>query len=243
MEDFKITPREILFSVIIIALMVGLGVWISNPILESVTENSMKVISAVKVSDAEKFGYIKRTNVGDFLAEGTLKAKDSVSISDIKGHYLLIKKVKERYTMHTRTYVTRSGKVTHVHHQVYWTWDRVHTDMFKSKYVTFLGNVFQLNNISEGLHHRYIETQKESSLIRYKYYVVPTKVKGTMIGVCDKKTYMNLEFRENQTIENMVKGAEDKIEISPVVFWIVWCLFIFGCIFGFYVLENDWLED
>jgi hypothetical protein len=243
MEDFKITPREILFSVIIIALMVGLGVWISNPILESVTEDSMKVISAVKVSDAEKFGYIKRTNVGDFLAEGVLIAKDPVSISDIKGYYLLIKKVKERYTMHTRTYTTRVGKVTQVHHQVYWTWDRVHTDMFKSKYVTFLGNVFQLNNISENLHHRYIETQKESSLIRYKYYIVPTKVKGTMIGVCDKKTYMNLEFRENQTIENMVKGAEDKIEISPVVFWVVWCLFIFGCIFGFYVLENDWLED
>ena len=88
MSKYKITGREILFSTIIICAMVGLGVWISNPILRSSTESAMKVTSSVKVNDNEKFTYICRTNVGDFLAEGTLKAIDPVSIDELEGQYV-----------------------------------------------------------------------------------------------------------------------------------------------------------
>ena len=55
MSKYRITGREILFSTIIICAMVGLGVWISNPILRSSTESAMKVTSSVKVNDNEKF--------------------------------------------------------------------------------------------------------------------------------------------------------------------------------------------
>ena len=66
MERFKITLREVLFSTIIICIMVGLGIWIRNPILRSSAESAMKVTSSVKVNDNEKFAYIRRTNAGIF---------------------------------------------------------------------------------------------------------------------------------------------------------------------------------
>ncbi len=244
MDEIKITPREILFSTIIISLMIGLGVWLSNPILENATQNAMKITSSVKVKDAEKFGYIRRTNVGDFIAEGTLIAKDSVSIPDIKGHYLFIKKVKERYTMHTRVYTTSDGK-GHVrtHTQIYWSWDVVHTDRYESKFVTFLGQNFVLKSISHNIHDGYKETQKDGFNIRYRYYVIPTKVKGIMLGVCDNKTYSKLEFREKQTIKKIVEDAEDSINNSPTIFWVLWLIFVVFIVAVFYILENNWLED
>ena len=186
MSKYKITGREILFSTIIICAMVGLGVWISNPILRSSTESAMKVTSSVKVNDNEKFTYICRTNVGDFLAEGTLKAIDPVNIDELDGQYLKIKKVKEKYTRHTRRVVTSDGKGhTRTRVQTYWSWDRVKTLEFVSDSVVFLNQRFLLDSIKYHVGVDYKETQKESSHIRYKYYVHPTETNGVMVGVCD----------------------------------------------------------
>ena len=54
-SDFQITKREILFSTIIVCVMIGFGVWISNPILKSASESALKTVSSVTVNDAEKF--------------------------------------------------------------------------------------------------------------------------------------------------------------------------------------------
>ena len=94
--NVEITPREILFSTVIICVMIGFGVWLQNPILRHASEDSLETISRARVYDDERFGYIKRTNIGDFLAEGTLISTDSVSIPDIPGYYMMIRKVKER---------------------------------------------------------------------------------------------------------------------------------------------------
>ena len=244
MSIYRITGREILFSTIIICAMVGLGVWISNPILRSSTESAMKVTSSVKVNDNEKFTYICRTNVGDFLAEGTLKAIDPVSIDELEGQYLKIKKVKEKYTMHTRTVVTSDGKGhTHTRVQTYWSWDHVKTWEFVSDSVMFLNQRFLLDSIKYHVGVDYKETQKESSYIRYKYYVHPTETNGVMVGVCDNKVYTDLSFKENETIDKIVESAENKIHTGPIIFWILWIFLIAGIVILFYWAENKWLED
>jgi len=241
--DIEITSREILFSTIILAFLIGIGVWISNPILKYANEHALKVVSSVKVNDPEKFGYIKRTNAGDFLAEGILVA-DPVSIPDLSGKYMAIKRDKERYTMHTQTYTTTDGKGhTTVHTRTYWSWDVVHTDKWVSDSVTFLSQRFKLKNISYYWHTAHNTTIKESSNIRYVYYTHPESVKGLMIGVADNKKYQNLSFQENATIDKIVKNSENRIKNSPIAFFVFWTIFIIFALFIFYRFENYWLED
>ena len=177
--EIEITPREILFSVIILSFMVAIGVWLSNPILKKVNEDALNIESCVKVADAEKFGYIKRTNVGNFLAEGTLTAIDSVSIPDIEGFYGAIVRDKERYTMHVETYTTTDGKGhTQVHTRTYWTWDVIHTDRWASNYVSFLGETFKMTD----LNYRWHPSFKEGKTIAATVEKAERKIKNSPIG-------------------------------------------------------------
>lgn len=244
MEDFKITKREILFSTIIICFMIGLGVWISNPILKSASESAIRTVSSVTVQDNEKFGYIKRTNAGDFLAEGWMVTMNPVRISDIDGEYMKIEKVKERYTRHVRHYTTTDGKGHTRHHtQVYWSWDVVHRDHYVASQVFFLGERFKLKNIDYSIPLNYKETQSGGFNIRYKYYVHPKTVRGVMKGVCDEKTYKNLEFVCNTTIDKEIANADHDMELYPVLFWVLWSILTIGLVIVFYYFKNNWLED
>ena len=109
-----ITTREILFSIIIFVLMLGIGLWLHDPILFPVQQSQLETISAIQIDkDADKFDYIGRTDVGDFLANGTLSTPDPVSIPDIPGKYMYIEKTTEKYTLHTETYTTmKSSRIT-----------------------------------------------------------------------------------------------------------------------------------
>lgn len=239
----EITIREILFSAIILSFLIGIGVWLSNPILKHVNENALETASCVKISDPEKFGYIRRTNAGNFLAEGML-VSDAVSIPELSGAYMAIKKQKEKYTMHVQTYTTTDGKGhTTVHTRTYWSWDVVHTDKWVSDSITFLDQRFALKNIEYSWSTSYNTMIKESSDIRYVYYTHPVSAKGVMRGMADNKSYQNLSFQENVTIEKIIEKAENRIKNSPIVFFVLWTIFIIFAIICFYAIENRWLED
>ena len=95
--DFTITKREIFVAIIITLILVGLGFIISGAIENGINENNEKYFKALKIdNDEEMFRYAIKTNVGYTLAQGRVKAVDGVSIDDISGKYLKIKKVKEK---------------------------------------------------------------------------------------------------------------------------------------------------
>ena len=246
MEEYKITWREVLFSTVIISIMVGIGVWISNPIIKTSTETAIDILSAVKVKDAEKFAYIARTDVGEFYAEGKMVAIDPVSIPDIKGKYMRIKKIKQEYTRHTRlvSYTDSKGN-THTRIEVYYTWDDVETNDYKSNRVKFLNKEFNLNDINYRVSVDYNTTIKNSffSDTRYVYYTHPTYANGVMNGICVNKGYSKLNFLKGSTIEKITESAYDMMNISVVGFWIVWIFLICLITFVFYAFENKWLED
>jgi hypothetical protein len=242
----EITKREILFSAIIIAIMLGIGVWISNPILSSATKKALDVVTAVKVSDAEKFGYIKRTNVGQFYAEGTLIANDTITIPDIPGEYSYIEKVKEEHRMHVQTYTTTDGKGhTTVHTRTYWSWDVMDRKSFETESYTFLGERF----VKKDIHYRpygHLDTtiynrQLWGNDIRYVYYTTPVDVDGVIVGVADNKSFSETEFRQGRKIEDIEARAERKINNAPIVFWILWSLLTISFVALFYICENKWL--
>ena len=246
--NFTVTWREILFSVIIIAVFFGIGVWISGPISGSAKEKALEVTSAIKVEDAEKFGYIKRTNAGKFLAEGELIANDTIRIPDIPGIYSRIEKVKEEYRSHVETYVTTDGKGhTTTHTRVVHSWDVVGRTEYVSETYTFLGQRFDGKEID---YHPHVE--KDTVIydrklfgndVRFVYYVAPVTVNGMMRGVADNKGYSETKFLRDATIKHTVERAEKKARNIPIAFWVCWWIMTLTSVFLFVYCENDWLED
>ena len=176
--EFTITKREILLSIAIIAVLLALGLWISDGITESQMDRNMVYDQALRVDSTDIFEYGMRTNVGNAFVYGDLKAVDTVSFPEIDGEYMTVRKIKERYTKHTRTVTktrTVNGKTqTYTEIETYWTWDEIDRETLRNERVTFLDVEFDRGKIEiPGM--RYLDAIKESSKIRYQYYGTGTE--------------------------------------------------------------------
>lgn len=195
---------------------------------------------AVKIESQEMFQYGMDTNVGNAFVYGDLKAVDTVTYPEIGGEYMYVEKVKERYTRHTRKVRHSNGKTTWYTTETYWTWDRVGSEDIKSKEISFCDIVFSSSKI-ELPGTNYIDTIKESSHIRYKYYGVGTKYTGTIFtDLRDKTISDNNNFYNNSTIDETIEYLESSV--GTVIFWIFWVILIGLAVFGFYYLDNRWLD-
>lgn len=238
--DFEITKREILASISIIAVMILIGILISGKISEYQMDKNEKYNKAVKIESQEMFQYGMDTNVGNAFIYGDLKAVDTVTYPEIGGEYMYVEKVKERYTRHTRQVRHSNGKTTWYTTETYWTWDRVGSEDIKCKQISFCDIVFPSNKI-EMPGTDYIDTIKESSHVRYKYYGVRTKYAGTIFtDLRDKTISDNSNFYNNSTIDETIEYLESSV--GTVIFWIFWVILIGLAVFGFYYLDNRWLD-
>ena len=239
--DFEITKREILASVSIIAIMLLIGTLLSAKISNWQMDRNEKYNKAVKIeNNTDLFQYGMDTNVGNAFVYGELKTVDTVTYPEIGGKYMYVKKVKEIYTMHTRRVAHKSGNTTYYTTETYWTWDYAGSDDKECKAVSFCGVDFPIKKIDYPSPD-YIQTIKESYYIRYKYYGTATKYKGTIFTVLKNKTIADgSSFYEDSKIPEVI----DKLEsgIWNVVFWIFWILLTGFAVFGFYYLDNEWLE-
>lgn len=238
--DFEITKREILASISIIAVMILIGILISSKISEYQMDKNEKYNKAVKIESQEMFQYGMDTNVGNAFIYGDLKAVDTVTYPEIGGEYMYVEKVKERYTRHTRQVRHSNGKTTWYTTETYWSWDRVGSEDIKCKQISFCDIVFPSNKI-EMPGTDYIDTIKESSHVRYKYYGVRTKYTGTIFtDLRDKTISDNSNFYNNSTIDETIEYLESSV--GTVIFWIFWVILIGLAVFGFYYLDNRWLD-
>ena len=242
----EITKREILASVTILAVMVGIGVWLSAPILSKATERYFAVASSVVVNTDDEFDYISRTNAGRFLANGTLSVIDTVRIEELPGVYSFIKKVKEEYRLHTEVYTTTDGKGhTTTHTRTYHSWDEVKHWNYKAERAMFRGKEFNIDEVYR------VRTQKDTIIkvkakmfennTRYVYYTAPVSFDGVMLGSAMNRKYEEPKFINGLTAEEYIKNTERKLNGNTVLFWILWSLLTGGMIVGFYALENKWL--
>ena len=127
----EITKREIIASIAIVAIMFVIGFFISDKITDYENDKNAEYQKAIHIEDSELFQYGMDTNIGNAFICGNLEAVDTVTYPEIGGEYMLVEKVKEKYTMHTRTYTVRVGKTTQTRVQTYWTWDRVGSEEIK----------------------------------------------------------------------------------------------------------------
>ena len=237
----KITKREILASITIVAVMLIIGFIIGDKIYTAEMNANSRYDVAIHIEDKELFQYGMNTSVGDAFVYGELKAVDTVSYPELDNEYMYVEKVKEKYTRHTRTVTRkRSDGSRYTETEVYWTWDRVWSEDKKCKEISFCDIVFSSNKIQIPSSD-YIDTIEESSHIRYKYYGTSTKFTGTIFSVLKDNTISdNTNFYENRTIEETVEYLQ--INIWIIVFWIFWICATGGIVYGFFYLENRWLE-
>lgn len=242
--DFEITKRELLASISIIAIMLLVGVLIAGKISDYELDRNEKYNKAIKIETKELFEYGMRTNVGNAFVYGDLEAVDTVTYPELDNVYMYVEKVKERYTKHTRQVAhtrTVNGKTqTYYTTETYWTWDRVGSEEQTCNELSFLGHIFASEKIDlPGT--EYIDTIKESSHVRYKYYGVGLRFTGTIFAdLRDSTIPNNTPFYENKSIEETVEHLESGSML--VIFWIFWIILIGFCVYGFYYIDNEWLE-
>ena len=49
-------------------------------------------------------------------------------------------------------------------------------------------------------------------------------------------------FYENMKIDETVERLTSDSNIGIIIFWIIWIVLIGLCVYGFYYIDNDWLE-
>ena len=174
----EITKREIIASIVIISILLIIGFFISEGITNSQNDKDAEYIKATHIEDQELFQYGMDTNIGNTFVYGDLIAVDTVSYPEIEGEYMHVEKIKEKYTRHTRTVTktkTVNGKTkTYTETEVYWSWDMVNSEDKTCKEITFCGITFPTSKIQIPS-AECIDSIKESSHIRYKYYGTRSK--------------------------------------------------------------------
>lgn len=238
----EVTKREVITGFVIIAFMMIVGFFISDNITDWQNEQNAKYQKAIHIeNDKDMFQYGMDTNVGNAFIYGDLISVNPVTYDEIDGEYMYVKKVKERYTMHTRRVsYTVNGK-TKYRTETYWSWDYAGSEDKKCKEISFCGITFDSNKINMPS-TELIDTIKESSHIRYKYYGVSTKHTGTIFTKLSDHTIQDqTAFYEDQSIGEVL---EDKTSGGRnIIFWIAWIILTTLLIYGFYYLDNRWLNS
>ena len=249
--EFKVTKREVMVTIAITLILIGLGFIISSSIRNSIYESNEKYHKSLKINnDVDMFQHALKTNIGYVMIYGTVKGIDGVSYDGLNGSYFYIKKVKEKYTEHTRqvahTRTVSDGKggtrtETYYTTETYWEWDYVSSEEKHVDKFTFSGIEFKYNTI-KFYNDKHIDTIKESSKIRYKYYAIPLEFNGTLFTYIKDNTITDNDFTVGLSLEETLK-RKTNISGSIAGFWLIWIILIGLLDFGYVYLENNYLED
>lgn len=235
----EIKKREIVFSLVIISIMLIFGIGISSKIKHSLLEKYQEYDTAVRVDTEEQFRYGMRTNIGQAFVYGKLDTVDPVTYPEVQGNYSYIKKEEQKYTKHERTVTYKEDGETKTKTEEYWTWDTKKTESKTSTKITFLNVEFNYGMISFPPSHQ-IAIVKTGKNKRNVYYGTETTFTGTIYTTLKNNTISNTKFYNSKTISDTIDSLESGYQL--VIFWILWILLIAGLVFGFYYLENNWLD-
>lgn len=240
----EVKRREVIFSVVIIAIMLIIGFAISGRIRQGLLEKYQEYDTAVQIDSEELFRYGIKTDIGKAFVYGDLKALDPVNFPEIEGEYSYIKKEEQEYRRHSRTvtetYRDSNGN-THTRTKIeyYWTWDTMRTEKKTATKIAFLNVEFAYEKIPFPSSHQ-ITTLSTGYHKRNVYYGTETEFQGTIFTTLKENTISETSFYNNQTITETIENLESGYQL--VIFWIIWILVTALIVVGFYYLENRWLD-
>ena len=114
-----------------------------------------------------------------------------------------------------------------------------YTEQSHATTISFLGVNFPYGTI-DYCPEEYISTVTLSYYFREKYYGSRTSYVGTLYANLGDDTITHTSFHNNDSIEDTIESLESKWQL--VLFWIGWIILIAACVYGFYYLDNRWLE-
>lgn len=241
-DTFDITPREIMASVVIVGLMFLIGFAISGGIDNYIMDQNEEYNRAAKIESNDMFQYGMETDLGNAFVYGKLEPVDTVTYKEIDGKYYYIKKIKEEWTRHEEEIEVEDddGK-THTETRVWYEWDEVSRESKECKRIKFAGKKFKLSKIL-FVDTSYIDTVRVSSDVRYKYYGMKAKlIKGTVYTKLKNNTITKCRLYESN-LNNTVEVFKSEGKGSKILFWAFWIIGTGLIVFGFYYLDNRWLE-
>lgn len=237
-EDFDITLRELIFSIIILFAMLGIGFYISGQISNSVEDRNMMYHTAAKITTDQMFDYAVRTDAGNAFVAGVFSTPEPLVSPVISGEYLVIRQVHERYTMHTYTTSDRKGRVTT---HIYWSWDYAGEESYTAKEILFRGLTFSNGKFNFGNCFHSMGTVGTGCNTRDVYSGVDNNYSGTIFTKIKNHTITdNSVVYDGQDIASIEKNLTSGFEV--VIFWIIWIPLTGAALVGFYYIPNDWLE-
>ena len=237
----KITKREIIASVAIVATLLTVGFIIGDKIQDRQNDKNAEYQKAVHIENSELFQYGMDTDIGNAFVYGDLKAIDTVTFDEIGGEYLYVEKIEEHYNRHTRTVTKKDANGgTHTETEVYYSWDYYDSWEKHSNKISFCDIKFDYNKIDIPS-SQYITTIQTWLNVRYKYYGVSTINTGTIYTSLHNGTIRdNSKFFEDCNIDKALKNCTSNMII--VIFWCIWVVFIGVVVYIFYYLDNKWIE-
>lgn len=269
----EVTKREIMVSIIIFFLLIGLGIIIYNSIIEKHILMIETYNKALKIDNSEElFDHSINTEVGNFFAYGTFNAVDKVSLKELKKEYMYIEKIKQRYTRHSRQVCNTDSKGnTRCHTEYYYSWDDIYSEQYSSKTISFLGKEFNYSifsgyptyklslndNITDEyedyIYDNYLYEEKPSFWgssvgdIRYYYIVSNINFNGTIFAKCENKTIVSVIENEieiySSNLNDTINNKKNECTILSIIFWIIWIILVGLAIYGYMYLDNEYLED
>lgn len=239
-ENITITLRELLVSVIIIAVMLFLGNLIGDNIQAKADSTMVKYSQSVQVSDTSTFKYILKTKPGGCFAYGKWQAVDPVTFNNMP--YAAVSYDLEEYTRHIREVEHKDDKGNiYYTDEEYYTWDRVSGGENHCTKINFLGVDIAYKNIGKPASH-YLDTVYVSTDRRKVYQGVPMTTQGT-VWVDTTAAHMHYNFYDNSTIEETLKKLETQTKTGFIGFVIIWIALTVFVLFIFYLMPNKWLTD
>lgn len=240
--DCKITPREILFSIVIVFVMLIFGFMISSNIENSINNANKEYNQAIHIVDEGMFEHCLATDVGNAFVEGTLVCDSPLASEHVKDkEFLRLRVVHERYEMHWETYTyTDSNGKTQTGQREVWEWEYAGETSDAVDEVNFLGKSFGLSKFSigdrqygaysTGYHKRDIVYGLENN----RYGTVYTTISGH-----DMKD--SGRFYSDMGTDDALSSATNQVWVI-VLFWVGWAVLTLILVAAFVVIDNRWLE-
>jgi hypothetical protein len=243
--DWKITLREVLFSIFIFGILMFCGSLISVYIKSYIHNKNLIYRQAVQIkNNPNEFKWALETDIGNAFVEGELKVSESVTHNKLGINVISYNATYQHYNKHTRP-VTRTrtdskGRThTYTTIETYWSWDTYKHEKNNVTKVNFLDvefdySKFNLNNfyksktIDNGYHDR----------ILFRY--IPTNVNGSFFCEIKDKKINGIITLHNVTLEKLYEGYTTSH--FNIIFWIFWIIISIILIVIFYIGENYWLE-
>lgn len=251
--NFEITKREIIASISIIAVMLLIGVMLSGKISEWQMDKNEIYNKAIHVDSTELFQHGMNTNIGNAFVYGDLRAVDTVTYPEIGGKYIFVEKVEKRYERHEKweKEEDENGDMQQKL-KVWYDWEIEASESKHAEKIKFCDVIFPyskinvpgstcIDTISGG--RAYSCKSGEYVKVKYEYYGTGTEFTGTIFtDLRDKTISDNTPFYNDMSIEKTIEHLESGGGLILFFFWIGWIIVTGLLVYGFFYLDNRWLE-